>query len=870
MKKSEPTPMMRQYLEIKEEYKDCILFFRLGDFYEMFYDDAITASTVLEITLTGKDCGLPERAPMCGVPFHSAQGYITKLIKNGYKVAICEQVEDPKDAKGIVRRDVIRVVTPGTVGAQTESATSDNNFLACIWVDETTYGIAFADVTTGETFGAQGDNEYLESSVINLIATFKPSEVLLNRGGFSHCKNVLDSKKLHHFYDGVIEEDYYDEGKARETIARQFAPKSLDELELSDKPACIKALGGLLSYLYETQKIDLTHLNSFNLCKDGHHLIIDASTFRNLELTETMRDKEKRGSLLGILDRTKTAMGARRLKAWIDRPLVSPERINMRSASVEELFQNTPMREEITDALKSVYDIERILSRIVYGSCNARDFVSLRQSLDSIVPVKKVLKDAKSGFLSNIYNSLDTCDHIRNLLRFAIVDEPPVTVKEGGMINEGFDKELDRTRDMLKNGTSYIARIEALEKEKTGIKNLKVAYNRVFGYYIEVSKSNLEKVPETYIRKQTLVGAERFITQELKDLESKILNAREKANALEYENFLAIKEEILKQLTTLQQDAKLISVTDALCSLAHVAEQRGYVKPTVDTSDVIDIKDGRHPVVEASMKDALFVPNDTYLDSESSRFSIITGPNMAGKSTYMRQTALIVIMAQIGSFVPASHCHVGVCDAVFTRVGASDDLASGQSTFMVEMNEVAHILSNATQKSLVILDEIGRGTSTFDGLSIAWAVAEYISDKEKVGAKTLFATHYHELTSLENTQNGVKNYSVAVKKRGDDITFLRKIVKGGTDDSFGIQVAMLAGLPKEVIERAKEVLASVESGEKKEISVSSEKVYADEQPGISDSLKDVKERILSIDVSTLTPIEALNELYNLQKKVSEN
>ena len=870
MKKGELTPMMRQYLEIKEEYKDCILFFRLGDFYEMFFDDAITASTVLEITLTGKDCGLPERAPMCGVPFHSAQGYITKLIKNGYKVAICEQVEDPKDAKGIVKRDVIRVVTPGTLGAQTESVTSDNNFLACIWADEEIYGIAFADVTTGETFGAQGSNEYLESSVTNLIATFKPSEVLLNRGGLGHFKNVLNSKKLHNFYDGVIEESYYDEEKARETISRQFAPKSLDELSISDKSACIKALGGLLAYLFETQKIALTHLNSFTFCNDSQHLIIDASSFRNLELTETMRDKEKRGSLLGILDRTKTAMGARRLKAWLDRPLVSPERIALRSDSVEELFDNTPMREEITEALKNVYDIERILSRIVYGSCNARDFVSLRQSLDNIVPVKDALKDAASNFLGMIYQGINTCDDLRCLLRFAITDDPPVTVKEGGMIKEGFDKELDSTRDMLKNGTAYIARIESEEREKTGIKNLKVAYNRVFGYYIEVSKSNLDKVPENYIRKQTLVGAERFITQELKDLESRILNAKEKVNALEYENFLAIKEEILKQLTTLQHDAKLVSVTDALCSLAHVAHQRGYVKPTVDTSDIIDIKDGRHPVVEASLKDALFVPNDTYLDCESSRFSIITGPNMAGKSTYMRQTALIVIMAQIGSFVPASSCHIGVVDAVFTRVGASDDLASGQSTFMVEMNEVAHILSNATGKSLVILDEIGRGTSTFDGLSIAWAVAEYISDKEKVGAKTLFATHYHELTALENTKDGVKNYSVAVKKRGDDITFLRKIVKGGTDDSFGIQVALLAGLPMEVIQRAKQVLESVESGEKKEFSAPVHSAPVKDYAEIPDSLNEVREKLLSLDVSTITPIEALNELYNLQKKVSEN
>lgn len=859
--KASVTPMMQQYLQIKEEYNDCILFFRLGDFYEMFFDDAITASRELEITLTGKDCGLEERAPMCGVPFHSAQGYVTRLIKKGYKVAICEQVEDPATAKGIVKRDVIRVVTPGT--ADTESIGDENNFLASVVMKDDAYGIAFADVTTGEVIVSDGESDFGESTLINLLAAFKPSEIILNSGSAGRCKDIVDLKKRYNFYDSFAPDELFELSRAKDSIKAQFGERAAIDAGIGEAELCQRALGGLLAYLYDTQKVDLTHINSFKYVCSSRHLQIDISSFRNLELTETMRDKEKRGSLLGILDRTKTAMGARRLKSWLDRPLIDAEQINLRSGAVQELVDNAMAREEITEALKLVYDIERILSRVVYGSCNARDFVSLRQSLEMLPAVKSALSKCSSHFLSQIATSLDTMSELRLLIACAIVDEPPVTIKEGGMIKEGFDKELDRIKEILNGGTDYIAAVEAKERERTGIKNLKVAYNRVFGYYIEISKSNLDRVPEEYIRKQTLVGGERFITQELKELESNILNAREKVNALEYENFLAIKKEILANLKKLQNTAKLVSVTDALCSLAVVASQRGYVRPVVNDGDVIDIKDGRHPVVEANLKDSLFVPNDTYLNTAESRFSIITGPNMAGKSTYMRQTALIVIMAQIGSFVPASECTVGIVDAVFTRVGASDDLASGQSTFMVEMNEVAHILKNATSKSLVILDEIGRGTSTFDGLSIAWAVAEYIADSSHIGAKTLFATHYHELTALENRIDGIKNYSVAVKKRGDDITFLRKIVKGGTDDSFGIEVALLAGLPQEVISRAKEVLRMVESGSG---APADENIRPREPEQVSDS---VKNEIMAIDVSTLTPIEALNELYKLQKKVSE-
>jgi len=862
-KKNSYTPMMEQYLNIKEEYKDCILFFRLGDFYEMFFDDAITASRELEITLTGKDCGVEERAPMCGVPFHSADGYITKLIKKGYKVAICEQTEDPQSAKGIVKRDVIRVVTPGTASSQNALESEKNNFLASVVMKDRCFGVAFADVSTGEVFVSDGEADEAENTLSNLLASFAPTEIILNSGSAVYAKDIVDLKARYSFFDAYVPDEHFELSKAKENISAQFGKRASQENGIYEKDLCQMALGGLLSYLYETQKTDLSHLSEFKYIESSSHLKIDASSFRNLELTETMRDKEKKGSLLGILDRTKTAMGARRLKSWLDRPLTDVKQIRLRSDAVEELFENHEMRDDVREALKKVYDIERILSKVVYGSCNARDFISLSQSLDSLPLLKETLSCCKSLFLKQIVTSLDTFSELRLLISCAIVDDPPITVKEGGMIKEGFDPELDRTKEILKGGTGFIAGVEAREKERTGIKNLKVAYNRVFGYYIEISKSNLDRVPDDYIRKQTLVGGERFITGELKELESRVLNARERVNALEYESFLSIKKQIMDVLHPLQETAKRISVIDALSSLAKVASDRGYVKPEVTDGDIISIKDGRHPVVEANLKDSLFVPNDTYLNTTDSRFSIITGPNMAGKSTYMRQTALIVIMAQIGSFVPASECTVGVVDAVFTRVGASDDLASGQSTFMVEMNEVAHILRNATKNSLIILDEIGRGTSTFDGLSIAWAVAEYISDTKHIGAKTLFATHYHELTGLEEKIDGIKNYSVAVKKRGDDITFLRKIVKGGTDDSFGIQVALLAGLPKKVTDRAKEVLSLIEEGNAPSPTSSYE---APKTVAVDENLKN---EILSIDIQTLTPIEALNELYKLQKKVSE-
>lgn len=866
------TPMMQQYLKIKEEYSDCILFFRLGDFYEMFFDDAITASEVLEITLTGKDCGMDERAPMCGVPYHSVQGYLAKLIKAGYKVAICEQTEDPKAAKGIVKRDVIRVITPGTANLDSVLEGGENNFLACVYLEKQHYGLSLADVSTGELITTEGEYSHAENSLINAIAAFRPKEIIMNQSVSFASKDIIELKKRFDFFDGLIEDKYFDDQIAKEQIIRHFKGKTIESLKINDKPYCIRSLGAMLAYLNETQKIDLTHMSNIRLFENSQYLKIDLSSARNLEITECMRTHEKRGSLLSIIDKTKTAMGSRRLRNWIERPLVNSDQINDRLNSVEELFNNMEMREDLTNALKKIYDIERLLSKVVYGSCNARDFLSLKQSLDKLPDIKNALDGCKSPLLSTLYNSIDTCSDIRLLIDCAIVDDPPLTVKEGGMIKKGFDKELDSIRDMHDNGTSYIAAIESQQREKTGIKNLKISFNKVFGYYIEISKSQLDKVPEEYIRKQTLVNAERFITQELKELENRILSSKDKINSIEYEDFSQIKNKIYENLDRLQSCAGNISIIDAILSLANTAAQNNYCKPIVDNSDVIDIKDGRHPIVETMSNDSLFVPNDTYLDTRSNRFSIITGPNMAGKSTYMRQTALIVLMAQIGSFVPAKQCRIGIIDALFTRVGASDDLSSGQSTFMVEMNEVAHILKNATAKSLIILDEIGRGTSTFDGLSIAWAVSEYICSKKHIGAKTLFATHYHELTTLESKIDGIKNYYVAVKKRGDDITFLRKIVKGAADDSFGIEVALLAGVPHEVTDRAKEVLACIESDSSIQLP-NAENIKPHIEKEITDTPSENECKIIdilkSIDTTTLTPIEALNELYKLQQKVSE-
>ena len=859
------TPMMKQYFEIKKDYQDCILFFRLGDFYEMFYEDALTASKILEITLTGRDCGQKERAPMCGVPFHSVEGYIAKLIKAGKKVAICEQVEDPAAAKGIVRRDVIRVITPGTANIDAVTSNADNNFLCCIYIDDEGYGMSFADVTTGELITTETADHVFENQLLNILVCFKPSEVIVNDGGSKHSKMLSELEKKFGFYVSYMHDENFDFHDGKNAVINKFGLMSLKDVDLEDRSYCVRSLGAILRYLADTQKTDLSHISSVRFYKSEEYMDIDASSRRNLELTETLRDKTKRGSLFGILDKTGTAMGTRRMKDWIDRPLVNPELINMRLDATEELVENILIREELSASLKGINDIERAISKIVYGTCNARDFVSLRDSFAKFPDIKKVISGCSSPLMSSLSNDFDTMNDMRILLEQAIVDEPPLTVREGGMIKEGFDAELDRLRSVMNGGTDVVARIEAEEREKTDIKTLKISYNKVFGYYIEVSKSQLSKVPDTYIRKQTLANCERYITQELKEIENTILGARERVNELEYEDFMYVRRELEKNQDRLARCAKVLSVIDVLCAFASVACENNYCKPVVDNSDVVDIKDGRHPIVELALTDSIFVPNDTYLDTEDDRFAIITGPNMAGKSTYMRQTAIIVLMAQIGCFVPASSCRVGIVDKIFTRVGASDDLASGRSTFMVEMSEVAYILKNATPKSLLILDEIGRGTSTFDGLSIAWAVVEYIA--ANIGAKSLFSTHYHELTALEDKLAGIKNYNIAVKKRGEGITFLRKIVRGGTDDSFGIEVAYLADVPSAVISRAREILAAIETTPTREVDVEGvDKAICERKEQIQAD-NSILDAIRNIDVSTLTPIEAMNELYRIQKEV---
>ncbi len=860
------TPMMSQYFEIKKEYEDCILFFRLGDFYEMFYDDAVIASQILEITLTGKNCGKSERAPMCGVPYHSAQNYIAKLIKSGRKVAICEQTEDPKTAKGIVKRDVIRVITPGTATLDTVLQSSENNFLASIYVDKDMYAASFCDVSTGELITTEGTNTITENNLANTIACFKPSEIIINDKSFKRNKLFADLKNRIGFYENYISEDYFDFYETENTVFNKFTDPETKTV-LGGRTLCIRTIGAMLKYLKETQKINLSHIREVRFYNAYDYMEIDMSSRRNLELTQTMRNMTKHGSLFGILDKTKTGMGSRRLKMWMDRPLISADEINKRLDAVEEMSVKTEIRGELTSAFKEINDIERILGKVVYSTCNARELAALRKSIGVFPQIHKTLSLCENPLFKDCCRDFDILDDIYKLLDSSIKDDDlPVTVREGGMIKSGFDKELDRLRSLMDDSTAVLMKMEAEEKEKTGIKNLKISYNKVFGYYIDVTKSQADKVPENYIRKQTLANSERYITPELKELENSILSAKERVKDLEYEDFMYVLGIINKNSERLQNMSKMISIADVLCALAAVSVRNNYTRPVVDNSDIIDIKGGRHPIVELSSRDSLFVPNDTFLNTTDSKFSIITGPNMAGKSTYMRQTALITIMAQIGSFVPASKCRIGVVDKIFTRIGASDDLSSGYSTFMVEMNEVAHILKNATSKSLVILDEVGRGTSTFDGLSIAWAVVEYIC--ANIGAKSLFATHYHELIELENRIDGVKNYSIAVKRRGDDIIFLRKIINKGTDDSFGIEVARLAGVPDAVIERAKEILTDVEDGQ----GISVERLPEHTAKKNENSIEvdsEILENIMSLDISTLTPLEAMNELYRLQKKVSE-
>lgn len=864
MDKQQVSPMMRHYISTKEEYPDSILFYRLGDFYEMFFDDALTVSRELELTLTGKDCGLEERAPMCGVPYHAAALYISRLISKGYKVAICEQTEDPKTAKGMVKRDVIRVVTPGTLVDEEFLDDKTNNYLAVIYMAENTAGISVSDVSTGEIYTTEviGKDE-----VLNELARYSPKEIIVNAEA---AKNIsADIEMRLHISADERGDEFFGGDTAKKTL-EQFGKNSLDELQLSDKPYAVNAVSAMLNYLEYAQKASIAYINSLNVYTAAQYMELDAATRRNLEITETMRDKTKKGSLLWVLDRTNTAMGARLLKQWVEKPLINPIEINKRLYSVRELTDNMMLRDELCEVLSGTYDISRIISRLSLSSATPRDMVSLRETLIKLPSLEYTLKSTKSPLLSGMSKNFDLLEDVCDLLKRAIKDNPPVSLKDGDVIREGFNEEIDSLRKARDNGKEWLMEVEKKEREKTGIPKLKIGYNKVFGYYIEVTNSFKEQVPEEYIRKQTLANCERYITQELKELENTILGAAEKIVNIEAYVFEQVRSAIADEIERLKHTANIIAVSDVLCSLAETAFKNHFAMPEISDSGVIEIKDGRHPVVEKMSKNSMFVPNDTLLDCNDNRMMIITGPNMAGKSTYMRQVAVIALMAQIGSFVPAKSARIGVVDRIFTRVGASDDIASGQSTFMLEMNEVSSILKNATKNSLIILDEIGRGTSTFDGLSIAWSVAEYIRNKRKIGAKTLFATHYHELTELEEKLDGVKNYRVAVKKHGDEITFLRKIVRGGTDDSYGIEVAALAGLPSEVISRAKEILKKIENDEIDTAFKTDKK--ADEQTdqiGFADTTAlEITAYLKDIDVTTLTPIEAMNTLYTLVRKAN--
>ena len=861
------TPMMKQYHEIKEQNKDAILFFRLGDFYEMFSDDAILASRELDLTLTTRDRAKPEdeRTPMCGVPYHSCDGYIARLIAKGYKVAICEQTEDPAAAKGLVKRDIIRVVTPGTVDASMLEG-GRSNYICAVCMDDECAGLAFCDITTGKTHATSFTGPERLSHVENELGRFSPVEAVLNDGAFQQTGLIdLLREKFNCLTQNGGEARFRLEAAA-EQVERQFGKDQADRLPKSNSAALL-ALGGLLGYLYETQKTDLSHIRELEYYEEGRFMELDLTARRNLELTATMRDKEKRGSLLWVLDRTRTAMGGRLLRSWLERPLLSVAAINKRLTSVEALVKSAMDREELIAALTGIGDMERLIGRIVYGSAGGRDLASLRAALGKLPELKEKLSPFPAGRLGELGESLDLLEDAYALLSRAVVDEPPFSVREGGFIRDGFHPEVDRLRDILSGGKSVIADVEAREREKTGIKSLKVGYNKVFGYYIEVSKSYYDQVPDAYIRKQTLAGCERYITQELKDLEHTVLTASDRVVALEYEIFTDLRAQVSARMERIQGTAAAVAELDALCSLASAAVKNNYCRPEVDEGGVIEIHDGRHPVVERMLSGSLFVPNDTYMGEREDRVAIITGPNMAGKSTYMRQVALITLMAQVGSFVPARAARIGVVDRIFTRIGASDDLGAGQSTFMVEMTEVADILKYATSRSLLILDEIGRGTSTFDGMSIARAVLEHCADRKKLGAKTLFATHYHELTALEEAIPGVKNYSIAIRSRGEELIFLRKIIPGGADRSYGIEVAKLAGLPETVVKKARSVLRELEDGSGHTPQLLAEPKR--EQVSLAAlGEAEVVDRLRRTQPETLTPLEAMSLLYELKQKLN--
>ena len=868
---AEYSPMMQRYLETKEQYKDCILFYRLGDFYEMFFDDAVTASRELELTLTGKDCGQEERAPMCGVPHHAAEIYISKLIAKGYKVAICEQLEDPKTAKGIVKRGVIRVVTPGTVIESNMLEEKKNNYIMSIIKKGIYYGIAVCDVSTGDFYSTEIKENNNFPLVLDEIARYSPAELVVNSMMFDSTEEINKIKERFEIYFTKFNDKFFSEDA--NIVLEKFNLVDSSEAPIRDMEKrlfAVASINGLVEYLKQTQKTNLEHINKIIIYQTTRYMSLDINARRNLELTEKMRDKSKKGTLLWVLDKTATSMGGRHLRRWINDPLIDVIEINKRLSAVKELKDNIILRGDIIENLKKVYDIERLAGKISYGNANGRDMISLKNSLSKLPDVKAVLKDTTSEMLQELYENLDELKDIYELIEKSIVDDPPMSVKEGGLIKIGYNEEIDKLKTATTEGKNWLVQLEAKEKEETGIKNLKVGFNKVFGYFIEVTKSNLNLVPDRYIRKQTLTNCERYITEELKELENQILGAEDKVINLEYEAFTKIRQKIAQNVKRLQKSAMAIATLDVLTSFATVAEDMNYCMPIVDKSDIIEIKEGRHPVIEKMLPAGNFIDNNTYMDGNYNRLSIITGPNMAGKSTYMRQVALITLMAQIGSFVPATEAHIGVVDKIFTRVGASDDLSMGQSTFMVEMMEVADILKEATKNSLVILDEIGRGTSTYDSLSIAWAVAEYISDKEKCGAKTLFATHYHELIELEDKLEGVKNYSVAVKERGEDVIFLRKIVRGGTDESYGVHVAKLAGVPKEVLRRANEILRSLERksilGSKK-MEKENKQVQAGQLDLYNYKLAEIAQELDKIDLNTLTPIDALNTLMKIKEKM---
>ena len=875
----EVTPMMQKYLETKKEYPDCILFYRLGDFYEMFFDDAITASKELELTLTGKSCGLEERAPMCGVPYHAVEGYLNRLVSKGYKVAICEQVEDPKLAKGLVKREVVRIVTPGTnLNTQSMDETR-NNYLMSIAYFQGKIGISVADVTTGDYYLTEVEDN---KKLLDEIMKYHPSEIICNDAFTVSGMDLADLKDRLNIAIYSLEPFYYDEDRCRKSLLKHFHVTSLQGMGIEDFPSGLIAAGSLMQYLTNTQTIPLSHFTHLYPYLTSRYMLLDSSTRRNLELTETLREKQKRGSLLGVLDKTKTAMGARTLRQYIEQPLIDKSEIEKRLDGISELSEKAMLRDEIREYLNPIYDLERLLGKVSYKTANPRDLLAFAGSLKMLPSIKVLLNDFSSDILKKIQEETDDLTDVCTLIERAICEEPPLAIREGGIIRDGFDENIDRLRHAKNDGKTWLARLEEEDRERTGIKNLKVKYNKVFGYYFEVTNSFKNMVPEDYIRKQTLTNAERYTNAKLKEMEDTILNAEDKLNGLEYDLFCQIRDSIAGEIDRIQRTAKAIARLDVLCSLSYVAERNHYVRPKINEKGVIDIKAGRHPVVEQMISNDMFISNDTYLDNNKYCVSIITGPNMAGKSTYMRQVALIVLMAQIGSFVPADSANISMTDRIFTRVGASDDLASGQSTFMVEMNEVANILRNATSNSLLILDEIGRGTSTFDGLSIAWAVIEHISNKKLLGAKTLFATHYHELTELEGKMNNVNNYCIAVKEKGDDIVFLRKIVKGGADKSYGIQVAKLAGVPDMVIDRAKEIVIqlcdndilekvqsiAIDQKETKHKTVKYDEVDLS-QMSLFDTVtdEDVLNELKELDVSTLTPLDALNTIYRLQNKL---